>query len=182
MRKALVLGTVASAVVAGALAAQPASAAAGDTTVTFVAGTTGSTVSILPSAAVVGVASGNTVTGAMTSVITDLRVAGGGWTDTISSTDFGLVGATTPSGASLVPASAAKIYNTAATVTVPGTATVTNNYTSSGAALALANTGQTLLTATTTNVNVTTVLSTIEINVTGKTAGAYAGTITQTVS
>ena len=53
MRKALVLGTAALALAGSAFAAAPASAA--DTTVTFTAGTTGTTVSILPSAAVVGV-------------------------------------------------------------------------------------------------------------------------------
>lgn len=179
MRKALALGTVAVAAV-GVFAAQPASAA--DTTVTFTAGTTGSTVSILPSAAVVGVTVGNTVTGTLTSVITDLRPSSNSWTATVSATDFALFGATSQTGASLVPATSASIYNTAATLTVPGTATLSNTHTTSGSALALSNNAQTLLSATTANVNVTTVNSTLTIDVTGKNAGLYTGTLTQTVS
>ncbi len=179
MRKVLTLATIALAAGA-AFAAAPASAA--DTTVTFTAGVTGSTLSIVPSPAVVGVTAGNTVTGLMTSTITDIRPTGGSWTDTISSTDFVLTGATDQTGANRVPATAASIYNTAVTVAVPGTATVTNNYSTSGTALGLANTGKTLVTATTTNVNTTTLASTILIDVTGKTTGLYTGTITQTVS
>lgn len=179
MRKALTLGTLAVAVAGTAFAASPASAA--DTTVTFTAGTTGNTVSILPSAAVVGVTSGNTVTGTMTSVITDLRASSGSWTAAISSSDFALVGASSATGASLVPASSASIYNNSATVTVPGTA-VPNNLHPSSSPLSLSSSAQALLSATTTNVNVTTVVSTLNIDVTGKNSGAYAGTLTTTVS
>lgn len=178
MRKALALGTVAVAAVS-VFAAQPASAA--DTTVTFTAGTTGSTVSILPSAAVVGVTSGNTVTGTLTSVITDLRPAGGSWTAAVSSTNFGLVGATSQTGANLVNASAATFSNATPTVAVPGTATVTNAA-PSGSPLTLSTSPQTFLSATTANVNVTTVVSTLTIDVTGKSTGLYSGTLTQTVS
>jgi hypothetical protein len=182
MRKAILLGTAALAV-AGAAFATPASAVplGGDTTVTFAVGTAGG-VSILPAPAVVALPSGNSEIGALTSVVTDLRVAGGGWTDTISSTDFALVGATSPSGTSLVPATAAKIYTTSATVAIPGTATITNLHTDLASALSLATTGQELLSATTTNANVTTLVSTLQIDVTGKAVGAYTGTITQTVS
>lgn len=180
MRKALVLGTLTVAVAGSALASAPAQAA--DTTVTFTAGVTGSTVSILPSVAVVGVTSGSTVTGTMTAVITDLRVAGGSWSSTVSSTDFGLVGVASPSGTSLVPASSAKIWNTAATVSVPGTATVTNSHLDLASALSLSNSSQALVSATTANVNVTTLAQTVQIDVAGKATGAYTGTITQTVS
>ena len=88
MRKVIALGTLALAV-AGAAFATPASAVplGGDTTVTFAVGTAGG-VSILPSPAVVALPSGNAVVGALTSVVTDLRLSGGGWTDTISSTNF----------------------------------------------------------------------------------------------
>ena len=180
MRKVLTLATAALAAGA-AFAATPASAA--DTTVTFTAGVTGSTLSIVPSPAVVGVTSGNTVTGLLSSVITDLRPTGGGWTDTISSTDFVLVGATDQTGANRVAASSAKVYSTSLTVAVPGTATVSDKgYVDSTHALTLSNSGQALLTATTTNVNTTTVASTLLIDVTGKTTGLYTGTLTQTVA
>jgi hypothetical protein len=181
MRKPLVLGTLALAVAGSALAAVPASAAAGDTTVTFTAGTTGSGVSILPSAAAAGVTVGNTVTATLTSVITDLRIAGGSWTSSVSSSNYTLVGATTPGTTGTVPAASAKIYNTSATVTVPGTATLTNTHVDNGSALTLSTTPQTLMSATTTNVNVTTVASTLVIDVTGKDTGAYTGTLNQTV-
>ena len=165
----------------GVAFAAPASAAVGDTTVTFTVGVVGG-VSILPAPAAVGVTVGNAVSGTLTSVVTDLRIDGGAWTDTVSATDFALVGATTPSGTSLVPASAAKMWTTSATVAIPGTATVTNAYTASTAALTLSTAGQQLISATTSNVNVTTLISEFEIDVTGKAVGAYLGTITQTVS
>lgn len=179
MRKVLPLATLA--LVAGtAFAASPASAA--DSTVTFTAGVTGSTLSIVPSPAIVGVTSGNSVTGLMTSTITDLRPTGGSWTDTISSTDFLLAGATDQTGANRVAATAASIYTTAVTVAIPGTATVANTHTALGSALALSNSGQTLVSATTSNVNTTTLASTVVIDVTGKSTGLYTGTLTQTVA
>ncbi|MCU1587398.1 MAG: hypothetical protein JWN31_891 [Frankiales bacterium] len=184
MRKALALGTL-SLAAAGAVLATPASAlplpGLGDTTVTFVAGTPGG-LSILPPPLVVGVPLGNNVTGVMTSVVTDLRLAGGGWTDTVSSSNFNLVGALDPAGDSSIPASAVKMYTTSASVAIPGTATVSNVHTALDSALSLSNTGQELLHATTSNINVTTLLSTFSIDTTGKSLGAYSGTITQTVS
>lgn len=180
MRKSLVLGSLALAVAGSALAAVPASAA--DTTVTFTAGVTGSTVSILPAPAAVGTTSGNTVTATIASTITDLRVAGGSWASTVSSSGFTLVGATTPGTAGTVPASSATIYNSTPVVAVPGTATVANPHSASGSALTLSGSAQPLLSATTTNANVVTYTSTVSIDVTGKTTGAYTGTITQSVS
>jgi hypothetical protein len=184
MRKALALGTL-SLAAAGAVFASPASAlplpGLGDTTVTFVAGTPGG-LSILPPPLVVGVPLGDTVTGVMTSVVTDLRLAGGGWTDTVSASNFNLVGALEPSGDSVIPASAAKIYTTSVSVAIPGTATISNLHTDLLSALPLSTTGQELLHATTSNINVTTLLSTFSINTAGKALGAYTGTITQTVS
>lgn len=181
MRKALLLGSLATALAGSTFAATPASAA--DTLVTFTVGTTGTTVSILPSAALVGVTSGDTVTGTMTAVITDTRITGTpGWTASISSTNFGLVGVSSPSGTSLVPATAVKVWATSATVSVPGTATVTNTRTSLASALSLSTLSQTLMTATTSNANVTTIAESVQIDVTGKDTGAYTGTITQTVA
>lgn len=184
MRKALALGTL-SLAAAGAVFATPASAVAlpgvGDTTVTFAVGTPGG-LSILPPPLVAGVPVGSTVTGVMTSVVTDLRLAGGGWTDTISASNFDLVGAASPSGTSSIPASAAKIYTTSASVAIPGTATITNVHSDLLSALSLDTTGQELLHATTSNINVTTLVSTFSIDTAGKALGAYSGTITQTVS
>jgi hypothetical protein len=184
MRKALALGTLALAV-AGSAFATPASAVplpvGADTTVTFAVGTAGG-LTILPTPLVAALPSGDAVVGVLTSVVTDLRLTGGGWTDTISSTDFALVGATEPAGTSLVPASSAKIYTTSAQVAIPGTATITNLHPDLDTALSLATTGQELVSATTSNVNVTTLISTLQIDVAGKETGAYTGTITQTVS
>lgn len=183
-RRALALITL-SVAAAGAGFATPASAVPlvdpGATTVTFTVGLVGG-VSILATPAVVGVPSGSSVSGLMTSVVTDLRPTGGSWSDSVSSTDFALVGATSPSGTSLVPAASASIYTTSASVAIPGTASVTNIHTDLGSALALSNTPQELVHATTSNVNVTTLLDTVSIDVTGKATGLYTGTITQTVS
>ena len=179
MRKPVVLGALAVALAGAAVAAVPASAA--DTTVTFTAGAVGNTVSILPSAAMVGVTTGNSVSGTMTSVVTDTRVAGLTWTDAISSTDFVLAGATSQTGANHVPAASALITNATPTVSIPGTATVSNTH-AAGSPLTLSNSPQTLLSATTANYNVVTFVSTVLIDVTGKSLGLYTGTITQTVS
>ena len=65
---------------------------------------------------------------------------------------------------------------------IPGTATITNAHPDLASALSLATSGQELVSAVTTNANVTTLLSTVQIDVTGKAVGAYSGTITQTVS
>lgn len=179
MRKALALGTLALAVAGSAFAATPATAA--DTTVTFTAGTPGG-LSILPAAATVGVPVGNTVTATVATVITDLRVTSGTWAASAYASNFNLVGATTPSGTSQVPAANAKLYATSVTVAVPGTASVTNSHTDSASALVLSTTGQGFVTAATTNANVTTLAETLEIDVTGKALGAYSGTLSQTVS
>jgi hypothetical protein len=182
MRKALLFGSVSAVALGMALTAAPASAAAGDTLVTFTAGTTGSTVSITPGVYVPGTGSANTVTGTIVSVVTDLRPSAGSWADTVSSTDYSLVGATSPSGTALIPASSAKIWTPTAVVTIPGTATVTNTHTALGSALTLANTSAGLLSATTANVNIATLTSSLQIDTTGKAAGLYTGTLTQTVS
>lgn len=182
MRKALVLGSVAAGALVLALAATPASAGSGDTLVSFTVGTTGTTVSISPGAYVAGVGGSNYVTGTIASTITDLRTTAGSWTDTVSSTDYSLVGATSPTGTALIPAGSARMWTSAAVVAVPGTATISNSYTSFAASLALANTAAPLLSATTTNTNTTAVTSNVQIDTTGKATGAFTGTITQTVS
>ncbi|MGZ6804404.1 MAG: hypothetical protein ACXVFU_15270 [Nocardioidaceae bacterium] len=182
MRKALVLGSVAAGALVLALTATPASAGSGDTLVSFTVGTTGTTVSISPGAYVAGVGGSNYVTGTIASTITDLRTTAGSWTDTVSSTDYSLVGATSPTGTALIPASSARMWTSAAVVAVPGTATISNSYTSFAASLALANTAAPLLSATTANTNTTAVTSNVQIDTTGKATGVFTGTITQTVS
>lgn len=182
MRKALVLGATAVTVLGLALTAAPASAAAGDTLITFTVGTTGSTVSISPGVFVPGAGSATTADGTIVSVVTDLRTSAGSWTDTVSSTDFSLVGASSPSGTALIPATSAKIWTPTTVVTIPGTATISNSHTALGSALTLANSAATLLSATTANVNVATLTSNLQIDTTGKATGVYTGTITQTVS
>jgi hypothetical protein len=181
--RALSLATVAVAL-GGVAFAAPASAVplvGGDTTVTFTVGVVGG-VSILPAPVAVGLPSGDAVTGTIASVVTDLRIAGGSWTNTVSSTDFALVGATAAAGDALIPASSAKMWTTQATVAIPGTATIENLYTSADDALTLSTAGAELVSATTSNINVTALLSSFSIDVSDKAMGAYVGTITQTVS
>lgn len=181
MRKALVLGTVTASALAVALTASPARAA-GETIVTFTVGTTGSTVSISPGLFVPGAGGSNYVDGTIVSVVTDLRTTAGSWTDAVSSTNFSLVGATSPSGTSLISAASAKIWTPTAVVTIPGTATISNSHTDLGSALTLSTSAATLLSATTANVNVATLTSNLQVDTTGKATGAYTGTLTQTVS
>jgi hypothetical protein len=180
MRKALVLGSVAATAFGLALAASPAHA--GDTLVTFTAGVTGATVSISPGVFVPGTGSATTAAGSIVSVVTDLRTTAGSWIDTVSSTDYTLVGATSPTGTALIPATSAQIWTPTTVVTIPGTATISNVHTALGSALTLANTGAALLSATTANANVATLTSNVQIDTTGKAVGVYTGTITQTVS
>jgi hypothetical protein len=182
MRKTLVLGSVAVVVVGLGLAAAPANAAAGDTLVTFTVGVTGSTVSIAPGVYVPGTGTATSADGTIVSVVTDLRTSAGSWTDAVSSTDYSLVGATSPTGTALIPATSAKMWTTTAAVTIPGTATINNTHTALGSALTLANSAATLLSATTANANVATLTSSLWVDTTGKATGAYTGTVTQTVS
>jgi len=181
MRKALVLGSVAAMAFGLALTAVPANAAAGDTLVTFTVGTPGG-LSVAPGVYVPGVGGTNTVDGTVVSIVTDLRGTTAGWTDTVSSTDFSLVGVATPSGTSLIAATSAKIWTPTTVVTIPGTATITNTHTALGSALTLSNSAATLLSAATANVNVSTLTSNLEVDTTGKATGVFTGTLTQTVS
>lgn len=169
-----------SAVLLATLASMPTANAA-STTVTFTVGIASGTLAIAPTPAVAGSTSGNTVTGTLASVVTDGRIAGGSWTDSVSATDFGLVGAIDQTGANLVPVAQATIYNSAAVVEIAGTAVVVNAHDSSSP-LTLSHTPATLISATTANVNVTAVTSVLTIGVANKTAGLYTGTVTQTVS
>ena len=182
MRKTLLLGSVAAMAFGLTLTAAPAQAlGGGDTLVSFTVGTVGG-VSISPGLYVPGAAGTNTVNGTVASVVTDLRTGSNSWTDTVSTTDFTLVGATTPTGTALIPAASAKLWTPTALVSVPGTATITNDHATSGTALALSTTAATLLSAATTNVNVTALTHNLQIDTTGKASGLFTGTLTQTVS
>lgn len=190
MRKALVLGSVAAVACGLTLAAAPANAASGDTIVTFTVGTAGG-LSVTPGVYVPGVGGSNTVTGTMATVITDLRGTNAGWVDSASSTNFTLAGATTPQTAdgSLIDVGAAaasttgkaKLYSTATVTSLPGTATITNTHTALASALSLSRTAATLLSATTSNVNVAALTNTLEIDTTGAANGVFTGTVTQSV-
>jgi hypothetical protein len=187
MRKTLLLGSVAAMAIGLTMTAVPANAAAGDTLVTFTVGIpTVPTLSISPGAFVPGLGgtgSGGTTyaDGTIVSVVTDLRTTAGTWVDSVSSTSFGLVGATTPSGTALIPASSAKIFTPTTLVTIPGTATVTS-HADLASAVTLSGTAAPLLSATTTNANITTLTHTLRIDTTDKAVGLYTGTVTQSVS
>ena len=183
MRKVLLIGTVVSALAGLALTATPSHAAAGDTLVTFTVGTVGTTVSLVAGTYVPGTGSATTAVGTIVgTVVTDLRTTPTSWAASVSSTDFGLVGATAQTGTALVPATAAKIWTPTTVVTVPGTAAITNTHTALGSALSLANTSAPLLSAVTTNANITTFTSNLQMDVTTNATGVYTGTVTQTVS
>ena len=182
MRKTLVVGSVAALAVGLALTSTPAQAAAGDTVVSFTVGTVGG-VSVSPGVYVpTNVAGANPVTGTVVSIVTDLRTGTNSWTDAVSSTDFSLVGATTPSGTALIPVASAKLWTPTTVVTIPGTATISNTHATLPNALTLSATSATLLTAATTNVNTTTLTHNLQIDTTGKATGLFTGTVTQTVS
>lgn len=182
MRPSLAVVTLPALLLGLVLTTGPAQAAAGDTVISFTVGTTGSTVSIAPGAYVPGTGSATTAAGSIVSVVTDLRTTAGSWTDTVSSTDFTLVGASSPTGTALIPATSAKIWTPTTVVTIPGTATISNTHTALASALTLSNTPAPLLSATTTNANTATLTSNLQIDTTGKATGVFTGTVTQTVS
>ena len=182
MRKTLVFGSVAATALGLALTAAPANAGTGDTVVTFNVGTVGSTVSIVAGPYVPGTGATDVIDGTITSIVTDLRTGGGSWTDAVSSTNFNLVGATTPAGTSQIPVANAKIWTPTTTVAILGTSTVTNTHSALVSALTLGTSAVTLVSATTTNVNTVTLVSNLQIDTAGKASGQYTGTITQTVS
>ena len=177
MRKALALTTAAAAVAVG-LAAQPATAA--DTLVTLPVGLGSATLSIAAPAAVV--TPGEPATAVIATTVTDLRLSNGaGWTATISSTDLVLAGATTPGTAGTIAASTVTAFTGAVSSTVPGVATISGTLAASP--VTLSGTAQELVTATSrTNVNTAIYNTTLTVPTTGKTAGIYTGTVTQSVS
>ncbi|MCU1595792.1 MAG: hypothetical protein JWO12_3184 [Frankiales bacterium] len=187
MRKALVLGSVAAMAFGLALAA-PAGAATGDTVVTFTVGSTVPSVAVVGGVWTPGTGTSTTAVGTIVgTVITDTRIPAvtttGNWTDVVSASSFDMVGVTTPAvadGTRIAPSSAT-IWSDDPVVTIPGTATVTNDHPSS-TPLTLASTTATLLHASTKNPNISTFTSHVSINTSAAATGAFLGTITQTVS
>ena len=178
MRKVLALSTAAAAVAVG-LAATPAGAA--DTLVTLPVGLGVETLAIAAPAAVV--TPGTTAAAAIATTVTDTRLSNSaGWKVSISSTDLTLVGASTPGTSGTIPATSMTAYTGDVNSTVPGLATITGEYTS-GSPLTLANTAADFVVASArTNVNTAIYTATVNIPTSGKTAGVYTGTVTQSVS
>src|SRR4051812_1000634 len=183
MRKSLALAVAtASALGAGVLAPTAASANSGTTALTGTVGISGAgVVAIVTQPTAVLTQSGNNLTGSLgVTTVTDTQLGSHNWAVTIRSTDLTMVGAT--SSIPTIAATAASVSMAAPAVAVPGTATITS-YPSSGSPLALSNTDQNLVQASATNANVVTYSPSVSVAIPGgQTAGAYAATVTQTVS
>src|SRR4051794_40125715 len=181
MRKSLALAVAtASALGAGVLAPTAASANSGTTALTGTVGISGAgVVAIVTQPTAVLTQSGNNLTGSLgVTTVTDTQLGSHNWAVTIRSTDLTMVGAT--SSIPTIAATAASVSMAAPAVAVPGTATITS-YPSSP--LTLSNTDQNLVQASATNANVVTYSPSVSVAIPGgQTAGAYAATVTQTVS
>jgi hypothetical protein len=174
-RTALALGAVAAATLG--MTATPAQAA--DALVTLAVGLDTPTLSITAPTAVV--VPGSPASATIATTVADLRLSGTGWTATISSTDLTYAGVSSPSGAQTIAASTITAYTGNITPVLP-TVTIDNEYTS-GSPLTLSNSAQSLVVATgRTNVNTSVFTTTLSIPTSGKTAGLYTGTVTQSVS
>jgi hypothetical protein len=177
MRKPLALGAVALA--AGAVALTAPQAQAADALVTLAVGLDTPTLSITAPTAVV--VPGSPASATIATTVTDLRLSGTGWTSTISSTDLTLQNLASPGAAQTIAASTITAYTGNVEPVLP-TVTISGEYTSASP-LTLSNSAQTLLTATSrTNTNTAIFTTTLSIPTTGKTAGVYTGTVTQSVS
>ncbi len=176
MRTTLLL--VSALAVGGAALASPASAA--DTVITLPVGVTGTLSIAAPTAVVVP---GSPASATIATTVTDLRLANTvGWTATISATDLTLVGATTPGGDGTIPATTMSAYTGDVEPTVPGVATIGNEFTSASP-LALANTAKSFVVASSrSNVNTAIYTATVTIPTAGKNNGVYTGTVTQSVA
>ena len=200
MRKVLAVSAVAAALVGSAAAASPASACAlvagvdpcvGTTTVALNAGVISGVLSLTSTPAATLAGTSALASGPLgVTTISDLRgdataLTPSSWTFSMHATDFNLVGATTPGAAQTVTADKASVYlTTVPLAAILGTATYSSFPTTSGTALALNadHTAKTVFSATTHNLNTTTFVPTLQVDTTGKTAGLYTGTVTQSVS
>lgn len=125
---------------------------------------------------------GSPATVTVATTVTDLRLAGTGWTSTVSATDLTLVGASSPGASETLPATSMTAYTGDVNPLLLGTVSITGEYTS-GSPLTLSNAAQTLLTATgRTNANTAVFTTTVLVPTAGKTAGIYTGSVTQSVS
>jgi hypothetical protein len=185
MRSPLILraGAVTALAIGALLVASPGQAST-STTVTLSGGSLSLTD---PASANIGSAvsspTGTSVSGHLgTTTVTDSRGSIAGWTVTISSTSFSDGATPTPH---TIAAGKFRTYIAAGDgpTVAAGIAVPVTSYTTSGTALTLSNSGQTLLTATATGSNTVTynptIMATLDSTVI---AGTYTGTITQTVA
>ena len=113
-----------------------------------------------------------------TTTITDDRASLAGWTLSMAGTSF----TTTTTGATAIPAGNAVAYLTTPPTVVSGTTVVTNSHLLPASGLALG-AAAAFMTATTTGSNQVTYNPSVQVTIpTTALAGAYTGTITQTVA
>lgn len=192
MRKALALGTAAAALTGLGLTAAPAQAACavGDTTCTNVAVVVGvGTLTLAASpvatggaplgSAVVGSGATPTVLQGSTlalTTVTDTRTSSPGWSVQAAVSDFVTAGPTVLT----IAKSKASLSVPAGPTAVVGTLS-SSSYSATPAAVASNGTAS-LISVVTTGVNTVTYTPRLDLDVNGATAGAYTGTLTQTVA
>ncbi len=200
MRKILAVGTVGAALLGLAATASPASACAlvagvdpcaGTTTVALTSGVVSGVLSLTATPAATLTGTSVLASGPLgLTTVTDLRgdataLTPSSWTYAMKSTDFTLVGATSPGAGEIISADKASVYlTTVPLASILGTATYSSFPTTSGGATALNadHTARTIFSAVTHNLNTTTFVPTLQVDTAGKTAGLYTGTVTQSVS
>lgn len=167
------------AVVAATLGLTAPTAQAADALVTLAVGLDTPTLSITAPTAVV--VPGSPASATIATTVSDLRESGTGWTSTISSTNLTFAGVATPGVAGTIAASTITAWTGEITPVLP-TVTINGEYTSVSR-LTLSNSAQSFVVATgRTNVNTSVYTTTLSIPTSGKTAGVYTGTVTQSVS
>ena len=185
MRNAVVLSTTAAALVLGGLAATPALAATGSQVVAFTVAD--GVLAITPGTPALGV--GSALSGGVTTVtvalgvttVLDSRIGSSGWAVSASTTDFTLTQAPGAVG-QVIPRANAKFSVPLAPLSVVGTPALT--FTRVGTPQSVDANGNVanLVVATATGVNTGTFAPQLDAVVpNGSPAGAYTGTITQTV-
>ena len=185
MRNAIVLSTTAAALVLGGLAATPALASTGSQVVAFTVAD--GVLAITPGTPAVGVSS--LLSGGVTTVtvalgvttVVDSRIASTGWAVSASTSDFTLTQAPGAAG-QLIPRANARFSVPLAPLGVVGTPAPTFARVSSPQAVDAGGNVANLVVATATGVNTGTFAPQLDAVVpNGSAAGAYTGTITQTV-
>ena len=185
MRNVIVLSTTAAALVLGGLAATPALASTGSQIVAFTVAD--GVLAITPGTPAVGASS--LLSGGVTTVtvalgvttVLDSRIASTGWAVSAGTTDFTLTQAPGATG-QLIPRANAKFSVPLAPLGVVGTPALTFARVSSPQAVDAGGNVANLVVATATGVNTGTFAPQLDAVVpNGSVAGAYTGTITQTV-